>query len=97
MEALTFSQVSTRQTALILISAGHDSDKIAKLLKVTKQFVWTVKQGLISSNYDNQTFAENKDHSHQYDTIRDRDFIMRVQEMVDNNPSKSTWRPTLRS
>ncbi len=57
MEALTFPQVWTRQTVLMLISAGHDNNKIAKLMKVTRQFVLTVWQDFSSSNFDYQTFS----------------------------------------
>ncbi len=58
---------------------------------------WTDWQDLIHSHYDCDTVAERKGYSCWSDTIRNRDFIMKVQEMVNNDPSKSTWRPTLRS
>ena len=89
MESFTFPHVWKRHAVLMLISAGHENNKIAELLNVTRQFVWTVRQDLIASNYDFEAVAERKDHNRRSDTIRDREFIMQVQEMVNNDPSKS--------
>lgn len=73
----------------MLISAGHDNNKIAELLKVTRQFVWSVRLDLIASNYNYEAVAQRKEHSRRSDAIRDQDFVARVQGMVDNDPSKS--------
>ncbi len=63
MESFTFPHLWKRHTVLVLISAGHSNSKISEMLKVTEQFVRTVRRELISSDYDYKGVAERKHHS----------------------------------
>ncbi|KAG0722858.1 hypothetical protein GWK47_043773 [Chionoecetes opilio] len=91
MESFTFLHLWKRHAVLMLISAGHSSSRISELLKVTEQFVRTVRRESISSDYDYEGVAERK-HSRRSDTIRDAEFVTKLQAMVDEDPSQSIAR-----
>ena len=59
------------------------------MLKVAESFVWKLIRELIESNYNFETVAEKKVHARWSDTIRDDNFVAKVQKMMEKDPRMS--------
>lgn len=78
-----------RHAVIVALHAGNKIPEVATFLKVDRSFVYKIKRSLDESGSDAQSVAKRKKHSRRSDSIRDHDFITKVEKIVDDDPSKS--------
>ena len=78
-----------RAAVLSALHAGRTPKEIADFHKFALSFVYKIK-GMVDNAEDTDDISpKRKKHDRRSDAIRTPQFVARVQEMVDNDPSKS--------
>ena len=86
---ITITEEMKRGAVLSALSAGRTPKEIAEFHKVALSFVYKIKGRVDDANDPGDISAKRKKYDRHSDSIRTPEFVARVQEMVDNDPSKS--------
>ena len=89
MEDYKVTQEMKRHAVIVAICAKHTDLEISNFLNCARSFVHKVRRELEASAGDVETVAKRKRHEERSDTTRNTQFVQQVQEIVDENPSKS--------
>ena len=89
MQLKMITEEMKRHAVIVTLHAGNEAPEVANFLKVDRSFVYKVKRSLDESGGDVPSVAKRKRHSRRSDAVRDDDFIARVKNIVDDDPSKS--------
>lgn len=86
---ITVTEEMKRAAVLSALSAGRTPKEIAEFHKFSLSFVYKIKSKVDNSEHPKDISTKRKKHDRRSDTIRTPEFIAKVQEMVDNDPSQS--------
>ena len=75
---------------IVALQADHSDFEIAEFLKVARSFVFKICNQIQKDKGNESQTLRRKKHSKRSDMIRKDDFIYDVQQIIDNNPRKST-------
>lgn len=83
------TQEMKRHAVLVALHAEHSDLEIANFLKVSRQFVYKVRNELVGASGDVNLVSTRKSHSPRSGAIRSPEFVEEVQKIIDDDPGKS--------
>lgn len=89
MAEATLTNEMKRHAVIVSLAAGHTDSEIATFLKVARSFVFKVRTELGAAKGDGAEASQRKQVCRRSDSIRNAEFVSRVQSVIDENPGKS--------
>lgn len=84
------TQEMKRRAALVALAAKHRNLDIAIFLNVSSPSVFKVREQLSDSDREVASVAKRKRHLQRSDVVRTAEFVQLVQDIVNDDASKST-------
>ena len=79
-----------RQTVIVIIHAKHCDLEISRFLNVTRSFAYKVRRSRVRvSDVNVESVAKRRKHKPRSDKVRTQQFVQQVQDIIDEDPSKS--------
>ena len=86
-----------RHAVIVALHAGSEAPEVANFLKVDRSHDYKVERSLDESVGDVPSVAKRKKHPRRSDAVRDDDFIAKVENVVDDDPTSTSPSMTVTS
>ena len=83
------TQELKRHAVIVAIHAKHSDLEILQFLNVARSFLHKVRRGLEESDGDVESVGKHRKHKPSADTARTLQFVQQVQDIIDEDHSKS--------
>ena len=78
-----------RHALIVAIHAKHSDLEISQYFNVARSFVHKVRRELEASDGNVESVAKRRKHEPRSDTVRTLQFVQKIREIIDEDPSKS--------
>ena len=78
-----------RHAVIVAIHVKHSDLEISQFFNVTRSFVHKVRRELEASDGNVESVAKRRKHKPRSDTVRTPQFVQQVQDIIDEDLSKS--------
>ena len=89
MEDNKLTQEMKRHSVIDAMHAKHSDFEISQFFNVVRPFVHKVRRELEASDGDVESVGSGRKHKPPSDTVRTPQFVQQVQDIIEEDPSKS--------
>ena len=90
MQLKIITEEMKRHAVIVALHAGSEAPQVANFLRVYRSHDYKVERILDESVGDVPSVAKRKKHPRRSDAVRDDDFIAKVENIVDDDPSSTS-------